>query len=110
MTALSDDMDDVTADSFVLDELGVVLLMARDGWNDACTGTALRGITHFAAQILADSPQDVTRTLEAMRTNAWRGPRARRTLRRVCTTRSGGGHRLDPGPCWGPGAGRVGVW
>ncbi|WP_329141789.1 hypothetical protein OIU91_00140 [Streptomyces sp. NBC_01456] len=62
MTALSDDMDDVTADSFVVDELGVVLLMARDGWNDACPGTALRGITHFAAQILADSPQDVTRT------------------------------------------------
>ncbi|MFJ9412472.1 hypothetical protein [Streptomyces sp. NPDC101393] len=71
VTALSDDMDDVTADSFVLDELGVVFLMAIRGWNAACPGTALPGIArciaHFTAQILADNPQDVTRTLEAMR-------------------------------------------
>ncbi|WP_148591644.1 hypothetical protein [Streptomyces sp. WAC01526] len=89
VTALSDDMDDVTADSFVLDELGVVFLMAIRGWNDACPRTALPGIArciaHFTAQVLADVPQNVTRTLEAMRNEY---------LERARAVHSGaGGHR-----------------
>ncbi|MFF7705399.1 hypothetical protein [Streptomyces lydicus] len=71
VTALRDDVDDVTADSFVLNELGGVFLMAIRGWNDACPQTALPGIArcigHFTAQVFADVPQNLARTLVAMR-------------------------------------------
>ncbi len=67
----TDDTDDVNADSFVLDELGVVFLMAIRAWSHSCPATAApaiaRCIVHFTAQVLADEPKDVTRALEAMR-------------------------------------------
>ncbi|MFF4534133.1 hypothetical protein ACFY1P_33290 [Streptomyces sp. NPDC001407] len=71
MTALSDDIYDINADSFVLDELGVIFLMAIRAWAHKCRASAASTIAHcivhFTAQIFADEPKDVTRTLEAMR-------------------------------------------
>jgi len=71
VTALSDNTDDLNADSFVLDELGVIFLMAIREWSYLCPGTAARAIAsciaHFTAQVLADEPHNVTHTLETMR-------------------------------------------
>jgi hypothetical protein len=71
VTALSEDTDDLNADSFVLDELGVIFLMAIRQWSHLCPVSAVpaiaRCIVHFTAVVLADEPHNVTRTLEAMR-------------------------------------------
>ena len=71
VTALSDDTDDLNADSFVLHELGVVFIMAIRAWSHCCPVSAAPAIAscivHFTAQVLADEPHNVTHTLETMR-------------------------------------------
>ncbi|MGX4695236.1 hypothetical protein [Streptomyces sp. JNUCC 63] len=70
VTALSDDTDPC-ADSFVLDEVGVIYLMAiREGAMHAPAAAApgiARTIAHFVGQVLADAPTDVVRALQVLR-------------------------------------------
>lgn len=70
VTALSDDTDPC-ADSFVLDEVGVIYLMAIREWATHAPAAAAPGIArtiaHFVGQVLADAPTDVVRALQALR-------------------------------------------
>ncbi|MFJ1730811.1 hypothetical protein [Streptomyces sp. NPDC088254] len=70
MTALSDDTEPC-ADSFVLDEVGVIYLMAIREWATHAPATAAPGIArtiaHFVRQVLADAPKDVVPALRALR-------------------------------------------
>jgi hypothetical protein len=70
VTALSDGTDPC-ADSFVLDEVGVIYLMAIREWAAHAPAAAAPGIArtiaHFVGQVLADAPTDVVRTLQALR-------------------------------------------
>ena len=70
VTALSDDTDPC-ADSFVLDEVGVIYLMAIREWATHAPVTAAPGIArtiaHFVGQVLADAPKDVAPALRALR-------------------------------------------
>ncbi|MEV8529227.1 hypothetical protein AB0451_34650 [Streptomyces sp. NPDC052000] len=70
VTALSDDAEPC-ADSFVLDEVGVLYLMAIRGWGTHAPAAAAPGIArtiaHFVGQVLADAPTDVVRALQALR-------------------------------------------
>ncbi|MER6076309.1 hypothetical protein ABT187_47890 [Streptomyces sp. NPDC001817] len=70
MTALSDDTDPC-ADSFVLDEVGVIYLMAISEWATHAPAAAVPGIArtiaHFVGHVLADEPKDVAQALQALR-------------------------------------------
>ncbi|MFI0915565.1 hypothetical protein [Streptomyces abikoensis] len=70
VTALSDDTEPC-ADSFVLDEVGVLYLMAIREWATHTPAAAApciaRTIAHFVGQVLADAPADVLRALRALR-------------------------------------------
>ncbi|MEU0119444.1 hypothetical protein ABZ137_38645 [Streptomyces bobili] len=70
VTALSDDSDPC-ADSFVLDEVGVIYLMAIREWATHAPATAApgiaRNIAHFVGQVLADAPTDAVQALQALR-------------------------------------------
>ncbi|MFF9309234.1 hypothetical protein [Streptomyces sp. NPDC014777] len=70
VTALSYDTDPC-ADSFVLDEVGVIHLMAIREWaTHAPTAPApgiARTIAHFVGPVLADAPTDVVRALPELR-------------------------------------------
>ncbi|MYY80828.1 MULTISPECIES: hypothetical protein [unclassified Streptomyces] len=67
---LSDDTD-ACADSFVLDEVGVLYLMAIREWATHAPAAAAPGIArtiaHFVGQVLADAPTDAARTLRELR-------------------------------------------
>ncbi|MFG2979463.1 hypothetical protein ACGFYY_41565 [Streptomyces sp. NPDC048331] len=71
MTALPDDVDDINADSFVLDQLGVLFMTAIHMWAHDCPASAAptiaRSITHFVAQIFITEPKDVAHALEVIR-------------------------------------------
>ena len=71
VTALPHDIDDINADSFVLDEIGVIFLMAIRAWTHACPANAApaiaRCIVHFVAQVFITKPKDVARALEVIR-------------------------------------------
>ncbi|MGW6705485.1 hypothetical protein ACWGDE_11420 [Streptomyces sp. NPDC054956] len=71
VTALPDDVDDINADSFVLDELGVIFLMAISSWADRCPASAApdiaRCIAHFVAQVFTPEPKDAACALEVIR-------------------------------------------
>lgn len=70
VTVLSDDTEPC-ADSFVLDEVGVLYLMAIREWATHAAAAAAAGIArtiaHFVGQVLADAPTDVLRALRALR-------------------------------------------
>ncbi|MFF5161551.1 hypothetical protein ACFY3N_36240 [Streptomyces sp. NPDC000348] len=70
VTALSDDTDPC-ADSFVLDEVGVIYLMAIREWAVHAPAAAAPGIArtivHFVGQVLAHAPKDVVRALQVLR-------------------------------------------
>lgn len=70
VTALSDDTDPC-ADSFVLDEVGVIYLMTIREWATHAPAAAAPGIArtiaHFVGQVLADAPTDIIRALQALR-------------------------------------------
>ncbi|MEU5201000.1 hypothetical protein AB0G86_44365 [Streptomyces scabiei] len=70
VTALSDDTEPC-ADSFVLDEVGVIYLMAISQWATHAPAAAAPGIArtiaHFVGQVLADAPKDVVPALWALR-------------------------------------------
>ncbi|MCL7496080.1 hypothetical protein M8I34_32450 [Streptomyces sp. MCA2] len=70
VTALSDDTDPC-ADSFALDEVGVIYIMAIHGWATHAPAAAAPGIArtiaHFVGQVLADAPTDVVQALQALR-------------------------------------------
>ncbi|MHB6912836.1 hypothetical protein [Streptomyces sp. DB-54] len=70
VTALSDDTEPC-ADSFVLDEVGVLYLMAIREWATHAPAAAApriaRTIAHFVGQVLADTPADVLRALRMLR-------------------------------------------
>ncbi|MFG2097181.1 hypothetical protein [Streptomyces sp. NPDC048612] len=70
VTGLSDDTDPC-ADSFALDEVGVLYVMAIRGWATHAPAAAAPGIAmtiaHFVGQILADAPTDVLQALQALR-------------------------------------------
>ncbi|MFG2134920.1 hypothetical protein ACGFNV_45255 [Streptomyces sp. NPDC048751] len=70
VTALSDDSDPC-ADSFVLDKVGVIYLMAIREWATHAPATAAPGIArtiaHFVGQVLADAPTDAVQALQALR-------------------------------------------
>lgn len=70
VTALSDDTEPC-ADSFVLDEVGVIYLMAISQWATHAPAAAAPGIArtiaHFVGQVLADAPKDVVPALRALR-------------------------------------------
>ncbi|WP_066956162.1 hypothetical protein [Streptomyces lushanensis] len=70
VTALSDDTEPC-ADSFVLDEVGVLYLMAIREWATHAPAAAAPGIArtlaHFVGQVLADAPTDVVPALRALR-------------------------------------------
>ncbi|MFF5315540.1 hypothetical protein [Streptomyces massasporeus] len=70
VTALSDDTEPC-ADSFVLDEVGVLYLMAIREWATHAPAAAAPGIArtiaHFVAQVLADAPVSVVPALRALR-------------------------------------------
>ncbi|MFD4144209.1 hypothetical protein [Streptomyces sp. NPDC058572] len=63
VTALSDDTEPC-ADSFVLDEVGVIYLMAIREWATHAPAAAApgiaRAIAHFVGQVLADAPARTT--------------------------------------------------
>ena len=86
--ALPHDIDDINADSFVLDELGVIFLMAIREWAHACPASAApaiaRCIVHFVAQVFITEPKDVVRALEVIRDGRLELARAVHTV---------GGHR-----------------
>ncbi|MFE9115857.1 hypothetical protein ACFYN9_40535 [Streptomyces collinus] len=67
---MSDDTEPC-ADSFVLNEVGVIYLMAIREWAAHAPAAAApgiaRNIAHFAGQVLADAPTDAVRTLQALR-------------------------------------------
>lgn len=69
VTALSDDTDPC-ADSFVLDEVGVIYLMAIREWATHAPATPAPGIArtiaHFVGQVLAAAPTDVVRALQEL--------------------------------------------
>ena len=68
VTALAVDTD-LCADSFVLDEVGVIYLQAIHTWakeDPAAPGIA-DTIAHFVCQVFTDDPADDIRRLEAMR-------------------------------------------
>ncbi|MFI7178919.1 hypothetical protein [Streptomyces spororaveus] len=71
VTSLPDDVDDINADSFVLDELGIIFLMAIREWAHHCPATAApaiaRCITHFVAQVFITEPKNAARALEVIR-------------------------------------------
>ena len=71
VTSLPDDVDDINADSFVLDELGVIFLMAIRALANRCPASAApdiaRCIAHFVAQVLAPEPRNAAHTLEVIR-------------------------------------------
>ncbi|MGW2492608.1 hypothetical protein ACWCV9_36150 [Streptomyces sp. NPDC001606] len=58
------------ARSFVLDEVGVIYLMAIREWATHAPATAVPGIAriiaHFVGQVLADAPKDVVQALQAL--------------------------------------------
>ncbi|MEU1458102.1 hypothetical protein [Streptomyces avermitilis] len=70
VTALSDDSDPCV-DSFVLDEVGVIYLMAIREWATHAPATAAPGIArtiaHFVGQVLVDAPTDAVQALQALR-------------------------------------------
>lgn len=70
VTALSDDTAPC-ADSFCLDEVGVIYLRAIREWATHAPAAAAPGITrttaHFVSQVLADIPTDVVQALQALR-------------------------------------------
>ncbi|WP_109005394.1 hypothetical protein [Streptomyces rishiriensis] len=70
MTALSDDTEPC-ADSFVLDEVGVLYLMAIREWATHAPAAAAPGIArtiaHFVGQVLSDAPVSVVPSLRALR-------------------------------------------
>ncbi|MGW1811784.1 hypothetical protein [Streptomyces sp. NPDC002078] len=70
VTALSDDTGPC-ADSFFLDEVGVIYLMAIHAWAThapaAATPGIARTIAHFVGQVLADAPKDVAQALQVLR-------------------------------------------
>ncbi|MEU1519011.1 hypothetical protein ABZ490_43930 [Streptomyces sp. NPDC005811] len=70
VTALSDDTEPC-ADSFVLDEVGVIYLMAIREWArhvpEAAAPGIARTIAHFVGQVLANAPTDVVRALQTLR-------------------------------------------
>lgn len=70
VTALSDDTEPC-ADSFVLDEVGVIYLMAIRAWATHAPAAASPGIArtiaHFVGQVLAAAPTDVLRALQELR-------------------------------------------
>ncbi|MFF3967941.1 hypothetical protein ACFYZI_41110 [Streptomyces griseorubiginosus] len=70
VTALSDDTEPC-ADSFVLDEVGVIYLMAISQWPTHAPATAAPGIArtiaHFVGQLLADAPTYFAPALRALR-------------------------------------------
>ncbi|POG43249.1 hypothetical protein BV881_32935 [Streptomyces sp. ZL-24] len=69
VTALSDNTDPC-ADSFVLDEVGVIYLMAIREWathTPAAAPGIARTIAHFVSQVFADAPKDVVQALQALR-------------------------------------------
>ncbi|OEJ30077.1 hypothetical protein [Streptomyces subrutilus] len=118
VTVLSDD-GDPCADSFVLDEVGVVYLMAIREWATHAPAAAAPGIArtiaHFVGQVLADAPTDVLRALQALRDNRWSGLArwwkpwwlctADGTAVRVGAHRRGGAHQVDSVRWSGPGGG-----
>ncbi|WP_329156423.1 hypothetical protein OIU91_43110 (plasmid) [Streptomyces sp. NBC_01456] len=71
VTALGDDIEDVCADSFALNELGVVFLMAIRTWASDCPASAApaiaRCIAHFVCQVFVTDPQEGHRALEVIR-------------------------------------------
>jgi len=75
VAALSDDTDPC-AGSFVLDEVGVIYLMAIRAWATHTPAAAAPGIArtiaHFVGQVLADAPKDVVRALQALRNQGGR--------------------------------------
>ncbi|MFD3681959.1 hypothetical protein [Streptomyces sp. NPDC058613] len=88
VTALPHEIHDINADSFVLDELGVIFLMAIREWAHACPASAApaiaRCIVHFVAQVFTTEPKDVVRALEVIRDGRLELARAVHTV---------GGHR-----------------
>lgn len=70
VTALSDDTDPC-ADSFAMDEVGVIYLMAIREWATHAPAAAAPGIartiTHFVGRVLAEAPTDVVQALQALR-------------------------------------------
>ncbi|WP_234336414.1 hypothetical protein [Streptomyces sp. NRRL S-920] len=70
VTALSDHTDPCP-DSFVLDEVGVIYLMAIREWATHAPAAAAPGIArtiaHFVSQVFADAPKDVLQALQALR-------------------------------------------
>ncbi|WP_432065660.1 hypothetical protein [Streptomyces sp. C10-9-1] len=70
MTALSDGTDPCTH-SFVLDEVGVIYLMAIREWVTHAPAMAAPGIArtlaHFVGQVLADAPPHAVRALQELR-------------------------------------------
>ncbi|GAA3246934.1 hypothetical protein GCM10020256_74860 [Streptomyces thermocoprophilus] len=70
MTALSDDTEPC-ADSFALNEVGVISLMAIREWATHAPAAAAPGIArtiaHFVGQVLAAAPTDTVQTLQELR-------------------------------------------
>ncbi|MCK8438542.1 hypothetical protein G3I77_37810 [Streptomyces sp. D2-8] len=70
VTALSGDTEPC-ADSFVLDEVGVIYLMTIREWATHAPAAAAPGIArtiaHFVGQVLADASTDIARTLQGLR-------------------------------------------
>ncbi|WP_327310043.1 hypothetical protein OG730_43525 (plasmid) [Streptomyces sp. NBC_01298] len=71
ITALPDDVDDINADSFVLDQLGVLFMTAIHMWALDCPSSAAptiaHSIAHFVAQVFVTEPTDVAHALEVIR-------------------------------------------
>ena len=71
VTDLADDADP-NADSFVLHEVGNILLAALEEWTRECLPSALFGIANiilgFAEDILRKEGEDIVDTLKTMRT------------------------------------------
>ncbi|MCK1822479.1 hypothetical protein MTQ10_23420 [Streptomyces sp. XM83C] len=70
VTALSDDTEPC-ADSFALNEVGVISLMAIREWATHAPAAAAPGIArtiaHFVGQVLAAAPTDTVQTLQELR-------------------------------------------
>jgi hypothetical protein len=69
VTALSDDTEPC-ADSFVLDEVGVIYLVVIRAWAAHAPAAAApqiaRTLAHFVGQVLADTPTDVIPALREL--------------------------------------------
>ncbi len=88
VTVLSDDTEPC-ADFFVLDEVGVLYLMAIREWATHAPAAAAPGIArtiaHFVGQVLADAPTGVLRAVRALRDDRWSGPARWWRLWWLCT-------------------------